>query len=279
VRGTLRTASLQLRTAARVVRSGRPSVGRLLAPLDERMVFVLGSPRSGTTFLARAIGSCPNFVDLGEVAAFKAEIPALAGLEPAEASRRIHGLLTVTCRLALAGGLRAVEQTPEAAFLGDAVLAAFPEATLVHVVRDGRDVVCSFRERGWLNAGRVGTDDAGLPLGAHRRFWVEAGRGEEFERASDVRRAAWAWRRYVTAARSLGERVTEVRYERLAAEPAAVADQLSVALDAPLAALEEALRAAHGASVGRFRRELTPADLLEVEAEAGALLADLGYLQ
>ena len=44
------------------------------------MVFVLGSPRSGTTFLARAVGSVPGFVDLGEVAALKAAIPTLIDL-------------------------------------------------------------------------------------------------------------------------------------------------------------------------------------------------------
>ena len=35
--------------------------------LDDRLVFVVGSPRSGTTFLAGAIGALPGFVDLGEV--------------------------------------------------------------------------------------------------------------------------------------------------------------------------------------------------------------------
>ena len=34
---------------------------------EERLVFVFGSPRSGTTFLAGAIGAVPGFVDLGEV--------------------------------------------------------------------------------------------------------------------------------------------------------------------------------------------------------------------
>jgi hypothetical protein len=33
----------------------------------------------------------------------------------------------------------------------------------------------------------------------------------------------------------------------------------------------------HGASVGRWRRDLTAEQVAEVEAEAGELLSDLGY--
>ena len=54
-------------------------------------------------------------------------------------------------------------------------LDAYPEARAVHIVRDGRDVVCSLLERGWLAAGRAGVDDADLPYGARARFWVEPG--------------------------------------------------------------------------------------------------------
>ena len=40
----------------------RPRLGR-----EERLVFVVGCPRSGTTFVGRAIGGLPGFVDFGEV--------------------------------------------------------------------------------------------------------------------------------------------------------------------------------------------------------------------
>ncbi len=243
------------------------------------MVFVFGSPRSGTTFLARAIGSTPGFVDLGEVAALKAEIPELSRLTPREAAPRIQRILSVTRRLALVGDLRGVEQTPEAVYVAQAVAEALPQAVLVHIVRDGRDVVCSLLERGWLSAGRGGEDDAGLAFGAHVRFWVEPDRAAEFRAASDVRRAAWAWRVYVTAARRASRLVHEVRYEQLSANPASVAQDLAQRLDAPAGPLEAALEAAYGSSVGRYRTELTAAQLEEVEDEAGSLLRDLGYLQ
>ena len=275
----IRSTALQLRSASRAVRGRRISVRAAVGPLEERMVFVIGSPRLGTTFTAQAIGSCPGFVDLGEVAPLKAAIPELVALDPKQAAPRVRRILTTARRLGLTGGLRSVEQTPETAFIAPAVLLAFPRAQLVHLVRDGRDVVCSLLERGWLRADRSGTDDAGLPLGAHPRFWVEGGREAEFSTASDVRRAAWAWRRYVEAARAAGERVHEVRYESLASDHAAVARDLGRVLEIPAGALTATLSAVHDLSVGRYREELSVEQAGEIEAEAGALLYELGYLQ
>lgn len=239
------------------------------------MVFVFGSPRSGTTFLAGAIGGLPGFVDLTEVAALKAAIPELVTLDADEAARRLRRLLTVTRTLGLVRDLRAVEQTPETAFLLPAVAQAFPEAVLVHAVRDGRDAVCSLLEQGWLAAGRADSDDAFQPYGASARFWVEPGREAEFAAASEARRAAWAWRRYVAAVVESPVAVHEVRYERLAAER--TADDLAAALGAPAEPLARALGKAHAASIGRYERDLTHEQLDEVEAEAGTMLRRLGY--
>jgi Sulfotransferase family len=257
---------LYLRAVKRSALSGRPSLGRL----DDRLVFVFGSPRSGTTFLAGAISSLPGFADLGEVNPLKAAIPDVS-------AREIQTMLDRVRRFGLVGSRRAVEQTPEAAFVLPAVAEAFPRATLVHALRDGRDVVCSLLERGWLGAERADADDAGAAFGVHPRFWVEPGREEEFRQASDARRCAWAWRRYVSAVRESGVPVTEVRYERLVSDPAAATEELSSAFGVAPEALKAALRAAHASSVGRWQRDLTPEQLADIEAEAGGLLATLGY--
>jgi hypothetical protein len=278
VTGPLRSAELQLRAARRILPRA-PLTRRRFGALDDRFVFVVGSPRSGTTFLGRSIGSLPGVIDLGEVAPFKAAIPELAGLDAGDASPRLRRVLTRARRLGLVGGLRPVEQTPETAFVLAAALEAFPAARVVHAVRDGRDVASSLLERGWLRAGREGGDDAGLPFGPGARFWVEPDREEEFAGASDARRAAWAWRRYVGAVRSAPVPVVEVRYEQLAADPGAVASQLSSALDVPERPLAEALHRAHGASVGRHARDLEGQDRADVLEEAGDLLRELGYLQ
>src|SRR5207253_9699855 len=170
------------RAGARVAEralSQRPKFGH-----EERLDFVVGCPRSGTTFLGRAIGGLPGFIDLGEVTPWKAALPT------GPSADELRRILERIRRIGLARGLRGVEQTPETAHALGAALEAYPEALAVHAVRDGRDVVCSLLERGWLNAGRDGADDARLAYGAEPRFWVEPERREEFAQVSDARRCA-----------------------------------------------------------------------------------------
>ncbi|HET6623280.1 MAG TPA: sulfotransferase [Gaiellaceae bacterium] len=276
--GLFETAALQLRVAKRLAPRRGASLGERLGKLDERLVFVVGSPRSGTTFLADAIGSLPGFVDLGEVPPLKAAVPELVDLPAPEAARRLRRILAVARRVGLVGAVRAVEQTPELAHLVDVVQDAYPAARIVHIVRDGRDVACSLLEKPWLRPRQTQSDDAGLAYGAYARFWVEPDRREEFERVSDARRAAWAWRSYVTAARSSSAALVEVRYERLAEAPDEVAAILAAGLDAPRDELTAALARVHGSSVGRYRRDLDDEQLADVLAEAGDLLTELGYV-
>jgi hypothetical protein len=77
----------------------------------------------------------------------------------------------------------------------------------------------------------------------------------------------------VSAARRGGERTLEIRYESLADAHDALADHLEVSS----AAVKQALEGAHDQSVGRFRRDLSPEQLEDVEREAGPLLRELGY--
>ncbi len=276
--GPLTNASLQLRTAHHLIRRRGGTVRERLGPLDDRLVFVLGSPRSGTTFLARSIGSAPGFVDLGEVAPLKAAIPELAALPPDDAGKRIRRILVLTRRLGLVGSARGVEQTPETAFVTEAIARAYPRARLVHIVRDGRDVVCSLLERGWLSANRTGEDDAGLSYGPSARFWVEPARATEFAQTSDARRAAWAWRRYVSAVRSTrAPGLHELRYERLTSDPDGAAAELAAHLGTAAEPLARALRGVRDTSVGRHRTDLTREQLDDVLDEAGELLRELGY--
>jgi len=214
-----------------------------------------------------------------EVTPLKAAIPELALLSTLGAARRIHRVLECVRLLALVPGWRGVEQTPETAFVLAAALEAYPRARGVHLVRDGRDVVCSLLERGWLRAGRGGVDDAKQSYGGTARFWVEPDREDEFEMASDATRAAWAWRRYVGAARSVADpRVLEVRYESVAVEPAVEAERLAAHLGVDAAPLVDSIGSVHDRSIGRYRRDLTAEQLADAEREAGELLRDLGYL-
>jgi hypothetical protein len=278
VPGLLESAALQLRVAKRLAPRRGASLGERLGKLDDRLVFVVGSPRSGTTFLAGAIGSLPGFVDLGEVPPLKAAVPELVRLESSEAARRLRRILAVARRVGLVGAIRGVEQTPELAHLVDVVRATFPDARIVHMLRDGRDVACSLLEKPWLRPEQRKSDDAGVSYGSYARFWVEPERREEFERVSDARRAAWAWRRYVSAARAADAQVVEIRYEQMVAAPHEVAAVLAAHLEAPLDALASALGTAYTSSIGRYRTNLDENQLADVLAEAGDLLRELGYV-
>jgi len=78
---TERSARLYAATATRVLRQRRlHGLRERLRAGEERLVFVVGSPRSGTTFLAGTIGALPGFIDLSEVTPHKAAIAELAQL-------------------------------------------------------------------------------------------------------------------------------------------------------------------------------------------------------
>lgn len=273
----LESTANQLRVAKRLAPRRGSSFSERFGRLDDRLVFVVGSPRSGTTFLGGAIGSLPGFLDLGEVAPVKAAVSELAGLPDEEAARRLRRILAVARRVGLVGAVRPVEQTPELAHLARVLPVAFPKGVIVHIVRDGRDVACSLLEKPWLSREQASVDDAGVPYGAYARFWVEPARREEFESASEARRAAWVWRSYVSAARS-NPGAVQIRYEDMAADPPGVAAVLAPHLGASVERLAAALAGAHASSVGRYRTDLSEAQLADVEAEAGELLRELGYL-
>jgi hypothetical protein len=273
----LRQAGLYGRTVARVAQRGWGESGEDPELATERAVFVVGSPRSGTTFLAGAVGAQPGFVDLGEVRPVKAAIARWVSLPEEEAARELRETLERVRRLGFVRDLRPVEQTPELSFVVRAAARAYPRATVLHIVRDGRDVVCSLLEQGWLRDERAGRDDAGLRYGGHARSWVEPERRDEFSRESEAARAAWAWRRYLTAARAAPEHTLELRYEELAADPAATAGWIADRLETEPAPLAEALAKVHARSIGRWRRDLTLEQVADVEREAGALLRELGY--
>ena len=73
------------------------------------------------------------------------------------------------------------------------------------------------------------------------------------------------------------ERTVEVRYEQLVADPAAAAAPVAASLGVDADQVADAFARAHDTSAGRWRRDLTPDQLADVEREAGAQLVALGY--
>jgi Sulfotransferase family len=149
----------------------------------------------------------------------------------------------------------------------------FPDALLLHVVRDGRDAARSFLE---------------MPAGLVTESWAHP---------RDVAGFACQWRTEVRAARALGrragpERYLELRYEELVADPEDALRAVSAfaglefdaaMLDYPgtvdLAAKPHQARLAQPPTAGvrDWRTEMAAADVAAFEAIAGDTLAACGY--
>jgi protein-tyrosine sulfotransferase len=147
-----------------------------------------------------------------------------------------------------------------------------PDSPLVHVLRDGRDVVASLLQESWKD---IAT-------------------GEPLLITSDPRAAAAHWVRCVLAGRSVS-RVLEIRYEDLVADPEPalmrLVDAIGVPFDPRMLAHHtfaharpgsedsrgDVVTPVHARSVGRWRERLDrPARLIVAEV-AGPLLRELGY--
>jgi hypothetical protein len=275
-------------------RAGRPRRRPTAAVLDPRLrepVFVLGAPRSGTTFLGSCIGALPEVSYHFEPRVTKAA--ARMVYEGTWSERRTARVFRRSYRLLLLaagdGGRRFVEKNPENCFVVPFLVRTFPDARFVQIIRDGRDVAVSHAEKPWLSAKSAGTGRrgrGGQAWGPWARWWVERERAGEFEAASDLTRTAWSWRRFTSAARDAlaelpADRVLTVRYEDVVTRPEEAARTIAAFFGhtEPPPSLVAALATADPSSIGRWRKALDAEGLADVEREAGALLRELGYAE
>jgi hypothetical protein len=173
-------------------------------------IFVIGSPRSGTTLLRLILdshsriscGEETHFLrDLEAVVGSNWELVATYGLSREWWIEHIRGLYETFQAevLARSGKARWAEKDPTYTLYLPFIEELFPTAVYVHLLRDGHDVVASFRDRwGYTSAARA---------------------------------ARTEWARYVIAARDLGtrlpgDRFLELRYEELVADPAGQGQRL-----------------------------------------------------
>ena len=202
--------------------SGIPAARAVDAPERDRddappPVFVIGSPRSGTTLVRLILDSHPR-ISCGEETHFLRDLEAIVGRNWGLVAtygldrswwldhiRSLYGEFQAEV-LARSGKARWAEKDPTYTLHLRFIDELFPDALYVHLLRDGHDVVASFRDRwGYVSAAR-------------------AARGE--------------WARYVNAARDLGARLPagrylELRYEDLVADPVAQGRRLFEFLGEP----------------------------------------------
>jgi hypothetical protein len=133
-----------------------------------RKVFIVGSPRSGTTWLQAMLASHPCVATGPETAFFKTaaameeafleEVPRPAGLAQYWTREEFYAALADLFHRATSKvpapegpGRTFVEKTPEHCYFARLILRCLPGARFIHLVRDGRHVVASLlrAEREW----------------------------------------------------------------------------------------------------------------------------------
>jgi sulfotransferase family protein len=253
-------------------------VSREQSPLRGRMIFNVGSRRSGTFWLQRIVAAHPEVSAVGsETHLFSHGIAPLAerfhhaalgsgqvGTTFIERDTLLDALRdfcdTVFAPMLAPGTSRLAERTPLHALHTGLIGDIYPDGRIVHIIRDGRDVVRSLLAQRW---------------------------GPE-----NVAEGAREWRAAIETARAgagNSARYLEVRYEDLHADPSNRIAGLYHWLGLPVdeAILERAVTEAKvernldpkgtPAGSGKWRDAFTADDLAAFEEVAGELLDDLGY--
>lgn len=265
-----------------------------LFPNLKAPIFIVGSPRSGTTFLGKCIAQLPEISYHFEPVATKAAARYVYDrLWHEDKSQRFYQFIyRWLMRFHGDGDLRFAEKTPQISFIVPFLAKAFPEAKFVHIIRDGRDVAASLAEKPWHRLDKKNStirDPDGYMCGPWARFWVEPDRIEEFETTDDLHRCGWIWRRHVEevlqAAVDLPNGTYhELRYEDLVENPRQEAQKilefLGISDQQSHQLFQEAVaKDVRASSVGRWRATVPESALVQLEAEISPLMQKLDYLE
>jgi hypothetical protein len=245
------------------------------------MIFLVGARRSGTNWLHRIVAAHPDVASIpSETYLFSRGIGPLSerfqhgspgshalGVIYMERARFLDAMrdfcdqvFTGMGDIVRPGASRICERTPENTTALDLIGDIYPDARVVHIIRDGRDVTRSLASQDW-------------------------GPGS-------IRAAAEEWVTSVSKARLDGknlEHYFEVRYEEMLADPRPHVTELYrwLGLDARDEIVEAALTEAGVAfnvdprfptvAVGKWRDSFSPDDERVFDEIGGPLLQQLGY--
>ena len=178
------------------------------------------------------------------------------------------------------------DASPDLMYCADGLVEAFPDARLVQIVRDGRDVVAAMladpQELAWFRPGMSNVETE-FP---NPFFGIETEHDLVIWRDLSVAgKCAMRWRGAVRAMARLrtalsAEQLTTLRYENMLEHPAATATAVSgfVGDQVGPVAVKAARRDGQPApEPGAWRRQLTTSQLTEIESVAGLDLRRIGY--
>jgi hypothetical protein len=237
------------RVGGAVLRAAAPVLPRAAPP--RRPVFILGSPRSGTTMLVDLLDRSPSLVSFARGSQFLWEMfHTIEGsgwesqvVGPEEITGHERRVVNWTIH-ELCGDKRYLDKFPRNCLRGEYLYELFPDARFVAIHRDGRSAVSSLIT-GWRTAGKFG-QGTDLPVtldiegydGGNWRFLVPPGWREYATGHTLAQVCAFQWSEGNDAILRARERIpaeqwTEVRYEDFLDEPRATASRLLDRLDLP----------------------------------------------
>jgi len=246
----------------------------------ERPIFIIGCPRSGTTVAVELFARHPDIANLSEAQEIwdprhhldpEADHHWTAEQVRPEDTRRLHTRFEFHRRRQ--GRARFVNKNPRSSVRIDYIRAVFPDARIIHVVRDGRAVAHSL-----LREVRRTGERQGVPFGN----FCKPPDWRTLLREDPVEQAALQWReivRFVLDRRAaLGASYHQFRYEDFCENPRAV---LQRAYEfSGLRADEEALARLPkrlDSQNFQWKVSLLPEQIETLNRIQGALLAELGY--
>ena len=175
------------------------------------------------------------------------------------------------------------DASPDLLYCAETLVDAFPDARLVQIIRDGRDVVAGMISDAdalaWFRPGFVdiGAESAhpvlGLETEADRAGWPTL---------SVAGKCAMRWRGSVRLMARLrnamsAEQLITLRYEEMIRQPVTAARAVSAFTGAEVSQLELRPGPETDWEAGVWRRLLSPAQAAEVERVAGGELRRVGY--
>ncbi len=300
--------------------SARPHILVVNGHKVHQPVFVIGGPHSGVDLIGRALKRSAGFhVTIGPPAVTSvvyafARAPSIQrGRDEAAAAVlrdafaqawqvTEQGCRTCSPQCRDAGGVtgsglcadegeavRYGDASPDLIYCAGSLVDAFPDARLVQVVRDGRDVVAAMLRDPdalrWFRPGVANIDSEfpnpffGIETRSDLAAWPEL---------SEAGKCALRWRGSIRTMARLraslsAEQLATVRYEQLIRDPAQAARALSAFVHAQVesSGARGRFRGMRGqrapAEAGGWRRALTHAQLAEIEQVTGADLRRVGY--
>jgi len=261
--------------------------------LDKSPIFIGGAGRSGTTLLRVILDTHPNIVCGPEFKIIPSILEHWANTssrfgsvlqsynlsqEKLRSSYSSFLLNLLGPLLEKSGKQRIAEKTPHNVFYFQHLNQIFPESPLVHLIRDGRDVVCSLLTMNW----------------------VDVATGKRVSYTESAAEAARYWVHVVLTGKKAGSmpsaqlKYIELRYEDIVQNPEPTLRGLFTALGEPwnpcvlefhtkkrnLAGESSASQVSqklYKSAVGRWKRDLTDEDKCVVKRISGDLLIELGY--